>query len=113
LNVAEVRIEIRVAIGDHVDALRGRDRLDSVRPLDRLDQHASNDVGIDPWRILGRVPAAYASHGLMGVRPQPAKPSVSRVTTAARAAKAVATAARAAKAVAAINASNVWIGAPA
>ena len=43
------------------------------------------------------------SHGLMSVRPQPAKPSVSCVTTAARAAKAVA----------AINASNVWIGAPA
>jgi hypothetical protein len=45
----------------------------------------------------------YASHGLMRVRPQPAKPSVSRVTTAARATKAVA----------AISASNVWIGAPA
>jgi hypothetical protein len=43
------------------------------------------------------------SHGLMRVRPQPAKSSVSRVTMAARATKAVA----------AINASNVWIGAPA
>ena len=58
---AEARTEVRVAIGDHVDALHGRDRLDIFQTLERLDRHANHDVGIGPWRILGRVPSACLS----------------------------------------------------
>jgi hypothetical protein len=58
-----------VAIGDHVDALHGRDRLDIFQALDRLDRHTNNNVGIGPWRIPGRVTGAIAP--VSGVHPLP------------------------------------------
>jgi hypothetical protein len=54
----EARTEVRAAIGDHVDALHGCHRLDIFQALERLDRHANDDVGIGPWRILGRVTGA-------------------------------------------------------
>jgi hypothetical protein len=47
----EARTEVRAAIGDHVDALHDRNRLDIFQALERLDQHANDDIGIGPWRI--------------------------------------------------------------
>ena len=66
---AEARGEVRVAIGDHVDAVDGRDRLDIFQALERLDRHAGDDVGIGPWRILGGVAGAMAA--VSGVHPLP------------------------------------------
>src|SRR5258707_5555392 len=66
---AEARTEVRVTVGDHVDALYGRDRLDIFQALERLDRHADDDVGIGPWRILGRVTGAMAP--VSGVHPLP------------------------------------------
>ena len=58
-----------MAIGDHVDAVDGRNRLDIFQALERLDGHADYDVGIGPWRILGRVTGAIAP--VSGVHPLP------------------------------------------
>src|SRR5882724_2260429 len=66
---ADARAEVRVTIGDHVDALHRRDRLDIVQALERFDRHADDDVGIGPRRILGRVTAAIAP--VPGVHPLP------------------------------------------
>ncbi len=57
---AQARTQVRVAVGDHVDALDGRDRLDVLQALERLDGHADDDVGIGPRRILGGVTGAMA-----------------------------------------------------
>ena len=61
--------QIRVAVGDHVDALDRGDRFDVLEAFERLDRRADDDVGVGPRRVLGRVAGAVTL--VAGVHPLP------------------------------------------
>src|SRR5262249_580986 len=61
--------QIRVAIGNHIDALHRSNRFDVLEAFRRLNRRANDDVGVGPRRVLGRVAGAVAP--VTGVHPLP------------------------------------------
>src|SRR6516225_5040715 len=52
--------QIRVAVGDHIDALHRSNRFDVLEAFKRLNRRTDDDVGVGPRRVLGRVAGAIA-----------------------------------------------------
>src|SRR5262245_47732251 len=52
--------EVRMTVGDHIDALDRSDRLDIIETFERLDRRADDNVGIGPRRVLGQVAGTVA-----------------------------------------------------
>ena len=62
---SKLRAQIRMTVGDHVDPLDRRDRLDILKPFERFDGRAQDDVLVGPWRVAGGVvPAVVPVSGV-------------------------------------------------